>query len=357
LAEVSLSVFPEAVLAEATGTSLTRADRTAGRASTADQVPAFADALAGGRVSGEHVDAVTAGLRSLEPAERRLFAGEGERLAKLAEVLDPDAFKREVSKTARTIRADGGMARLERQRRDVRFTTWVEPSSGMVCVSGRFDPVTGGVLISRLDQHLDRLHHQPAPALCPSDPLERQRFLRGRALLDLLHIPHPDSSVDDGTEHGRCSCAGRVDLSLVVDATTWLFGEHPGSRVDCGIAGLDLPLDTIRRMACFADISLAFVDEDGVLLKLGRSRRLANDDQRRALRIMYRHCAMPACTVPVSRCEPHHTLEWDADHGPTDIEFLVPSASTTTTTSTTTTGDCRCPPTGDSPSPTPTAPP
>ncbi|MGD9999559.1 MAG: DUF222 domain-containing protein, partial [Ilumatobacteraceae bacterium] len=284
--------------------------------------------LADGKVSGEHLDAVTAALRSLEPAERAALVAEGERLARLAEAMNPEQFRREVAKTARRIRADGGMGRLERQQRDVRMSAWVDPATGMVRVNGRLDPITGAMLINRLDQQLDRLYHQPTPPLAPSDPLERTGFLRAHALLDLLDIAHPGgTSNEDGecdTKRAGCSCGGRVGLSIVLDATTWLFGEHPNTRFDCGIPGLDLPLDTIRRMAMFADITLAFIDQQGVVLKLGRARRLANDAQRRALRIMYRHCAIPGCTVPVSRTQPHHTQEWDAHHGPTDIENLVP---------------------------------
>ena len=39
---------------------------------------------------------------------------------------------------------------------------------------------------------------------------------------------------------------------------------------------------------------------------------------------MYRHCAIPGCPVPVSKTEPHHTIEWTSDGGPTDIDHLVP---------------------------------
>ncbi|MGE3586853.1 MAG: hypothetical protein AB7L17_03945, partial [Ilumatobacteraceae bacterium] len=249
LADVSPSVFPEAEVAEATGTSLHHGNRTAERATTADSVPALADALADGKVSGEHLDAMTAGLRSLEPAERAALAAQGERLAGLAETMNPDQFRREIAKTARKIRADGGMSRLECQQRDVRMSAWVDPATGMVRINGRLDPITGGMLINRLDQQLDRLHHQPTPPLAPSDPLERTGFLRAHALLDLLGIPHPDTTTtnDDGecdgdtARAGRCSCGGRVDLSIVLDATTWLFGEHPNTRFDCGIPGLDLP--------------------------------------------------------------------------------------------------------------------
>ncbi|MBI5089470.1 MAG: DUF222 domain-containing protein [Actinobacteria bacterium] len=111
---------------------------------------------------------------------------------------------------------------------------------------------------------------------------------------------------------------------MTFDHRTLIDGYPPNTRIDTGIPGLELPLETIRRMVMFADITPVLLDDNGVVLKLGRTTRLANRAQRRALRGMYRYCAVPGCRVPVSRTQPHHTQEWDADHGPTDIEHLVP---------------------------------
>jgi hypothetical protein len=277
------------------------------------------------------------------------------------------------------------MGRLERQRRDVRCRSWVDHQSGMVHVSGRFDPVTGASLVNRLDRRVDSLFHRSTPELCPSDPLEKQGFLRGHALLDLLGVRDgtttsegtspavapalPGIAADPPSDAGgvaaalpgiaadppsalagaagvagaagaagvagaagaagggsSCSCggSGRVDLTITIDARTYLDGLHPGTRVDCGIPGVDLPVDTIRRLAFFADITAVLLDDDGVVLKHGRTRRFASREQRRALRAMYRHCAIPGCRVPVAKTEPHHTIEWTGNGGPTDIEFLVP---------------------------------
>ena len=112
-------------------------------------------------------------------------------------------------------------------------------------------------------------------------------------------------------------------MSIVIDLDTIIHGHHPGSRVDCGVDGVDLPVDVIRRMALFADIIPVLLDEDGVVLKMGRTRRLATRAQRKALRAMYRWCAMPGCRTPVDQCTPHHCDEW-VDGGNTDIDELAP---------------------------------
>ncbi len=83
--------------------------------------------------------------------------------------------------------------------------------------------------------------------------------------------------------------------------------------------GTDVPVATMRRLACDAHILPVVLGGDGVVLDVGRSRRLATDDQRRALRAMYRTCGIGTCDVSFDRCEIHHVDEWDAHQGDTDL--------------------------------------
>ena len=74
-------MFPEQIAAEATRRSLRHGARAAARAKTAAKVEELGDALAAGEIAGEHVDAVTAGLKDLTPPQQALLAGKGEQLA------------------------------------------------------------------------------------------------------------------------------------------------------------------------------------------------------------------------------------------------------------------------------------
>jgi hypothetical protein len=58
------------------------------------------------------------------------------------------------------------------------------------------------------------------------------------------------------------------------------------------------------------------------ILAAGRSRRLPNRAQRRALRLRDRGCIWPGCTTPPGWCEAHHLRPW-YDHGPTDLANLA----------------------------------
>ena len=58
-------------------------------------------------------------------------------------------------------------------------------------------------------------------------------------------------------------------------------------------------------------------------LDLGRTTRLANRAQRRALRAMYSGCAIPGCSVRFDRCKIHHVVWW-RHGGRTDLDNLLP---------------------------------
>ncbi len=67
-----------------------------------------------------------------------------------------------------------------------------------------------------------------------------------------------------------------------------------------------------------------FDPETGVIaLYLGRESRVANRQQRRALRVMYRGCAIPGCEARFADCDIHHLL-WFRRLGLTDIDNLLP---------------------------------
>jgi hypothetical protein len=131
---------------------------------------------------------------------------------------------------------------------------------------------------------------------------------------------------------------------VVIDQQTFEHGRHTQSKVDCG-PGIDLPIDSIRGIAGRARFVPVVVNRDGVViaqgdpvptydqiaasltrpvgLDQGRSRRHASTRQRRALRAMYRTCAIPGCARHVSITEAHHIHYWEHG-GHTDLANLLP---------------------------------
>ena len=58
-------------------------------------------------------------------------------------------------------------------------------------------------------------------------------------------------------------------------------------------------------------------------MNLGRTTRLANRAQRRALGALYATCAIPGCWVRYSRTKLHHVIFWEHG-GRSDIDNLLP---------------------------------
>jgi len=303
------TLFPEGVVAEASKASMMHAVRLRDRASACDAIPELGDALTAGSTTGDRVDIVAKATADLKPSEMALLATHGNRLASAATEQTASAFRKTVDHVVRQVREDDGLARLERQTRMARLK-WFTDGDGMWCLHGRFDPATGARLEGRLRNAVDAKFAAGTPDTCPIDPVEKQQHLAALAFTDLLLDP------------SNTSGSGLPDVTVVIDAETLLSGHaHEGTVCDIGLGRFGLPVETIRRWACIGTVTPVVVAADGVRIMLGRETRVANRHQRRALRVLYRSCAM--CDVPFDHCQMHH-VSWYSLNGLSDIDNLVP---------------------------------
>ena len=208
------------------------------------------------------------------------------------------------------LRADDGMSRLARQRRATRLDTWID-DEGMWCLRGRFDPETGLTLHSRLANTVAALFADKTPDDCPFHPLERQAFLRAHAL----------AALTEG--HGTRSAV--PEIVAVVDLTDPQPDGSP--TVDWGLP-VELPAEVLRRLFDTADIHPIIVRGGVVLhapgcLDLGRTTRVANRAQRRALRALYPPAPSPAAT-PATTCASSTTSSGGNTAARTDLANLLP---------------------------------
>jgi Domain of unknown function (DUF222) len=306
------SCFPEKSLAEAGQTSLHQAEKVIRRAGTVELVPALGESLDAGRLSAGHVDAFTRALREVEPGVRSRLVGAAPGLVMLGEQSTSDEFAKIVRAEGRRLESEtDGLDRLERQRRAVRLNSWKDRETGMWRWSITWDPETASMLERRLDAQVEALFHDRQPEGCPTDPIEKQAFLRAHALLAWLQGDGPKT--------------GRPEIIVVVDHTDPQPDGRPSA--DWGI-DVDLPQQVLDDLYETADISTVVVRNGVVIdapgeLNLGRKTRLANRAQRRALRGLYSTCAIPGCCVRYSRTKLHHVIWW-RHGGLTDLENLLP---------------------------------
>jgi hypothetical protein len=284
------------------------ADKTSRRAEALGAFPAMSAQLGDGRIGTEHADALANASARLGDDDRRaLNALDGE-LARHAAATTPGQFKRFVERTIDQLAADRGIERSARQRSATQLTKGVDETTGMYWLRAEFDPETGARLFRAIDAESRALASQPG-----NEGRSRQQ-LAAAALVDLA------------TSTSRTRRPGRAEILALVDLATITGGLHTASICELE-DGTPIPVETLRRLACDAHIIPAVLNGDGVPLDVGRSRRLATDDQRRALRAMYRTCGIGDCDVPFDRCEIHHITEWTAEQGETNLDSLIPGCS------------------------------
>ena len=305
-----VSSFPEKSLSEAGRTSLRDAERVLERAGTVGRIPAVEVSLDAGRLSGGHVDVLTRVLRQVEPGVRTKLVDAAPHLVILGEQVSVDEFARTVRAEARRLECDSdGLDRLERQRRAVRLNSWTDRDSGMRRWGIAWDPQTAVRLEGRLDAQVEALFHDRTPEGCPTDLLEKQSYLRAQALLAMLD--------------GKGVRLGRPEIVVVVDHTTG--AAEP--VVDWGI-DVELPQRVLDDLYQTAIVHTVVVRNGTVIeapgaLNLGRTTRLANRAQRRALRGLYATCAIPGCCVRYGRTKLHHVIWWRYG-GRSDLDNFLP---------------------------------
>lgn len=323
LAEGGQSESAASMLTRSGHHSTKDAARISDRNAVCEQLDEFEDALTDGRIAGGHLDAVADAMRRLDDDTRAEFVAAAPELLEVAANTGVDAFHRECHDLARHLVACQGTSdteELDRQRANVVVKRWVDRSTGMHHTRLELDPIRDAAIWSGIDAHLARLRTADGNARTPWNQLRADAVVS--AVSAGATRRHPSPSVaqrdDDAIRALRVP-----EITVVVDLATLNGGlhEHSICETDDGVA---LPVSTVRRLCCDAEIIPVVLGTDSVPLDLGRSVRTANRAQRRALRSMHRTCAHPDCTVVFSQCRAHHVRWWLRDDGPTDIDNLLP---------------------------------
>ena len=268
----------------------------------------------------------------------------------------PEEFAASLHSAAERIAADGGMGRFERQRRATRLRTWTDRATGMWRLSGSFDPESGARMHGRIEAAMAAMFASKTPSTTPTEPGEKQDHLRALALLALTSgacapvgiqrrarrqdhgsdTTGSSDQADDTDEWDAFGDAlatevkrfGRPEFTLLIDTT--MLDPDGNPTVDWGIP-VRVPWSRIQDLCHNAAIRPVIVRDGAVIdadgeLNLGRTTRLANRAQRRALRAVYATCAVPGCSVSFNHTKPHH-VHWRRNGGPTDFANLLPLCS------------------------------
>jgi hypothetical protein len=306
--------FPEKDLADCSRTSLGEATKTAERADTLAAVPEFADALDAAAVTQGHVDEITKKTKGLTDQQRSEFHQRVAGLVGVAAVASVRDFSKRLDQERRSVERGDPMEKLQRQRRKIDFRDWTD-ADGMYCYTGRLDPLSGVSFRARVDAEMRDLFAQQTPDTAPDDPVLKQRHLAGLAIANL---------VTRGTAHDHTATPTATppaplgpDVVIVVDADQ--SDGAGGPDIGWGIP-VDVPIHVLADLVGHGHATVnTLVVRNGIVLhapgnlNLGRSARLANRAQRRALNALYATCAIPGCGVHYRYTKAHHIREWE--HG------------------------------------------
>ena len=308
-------VIPERELVAHGGLTSREAREVVSRGLVTEAAPAMASVLAAGNTTAAHVDALGRGLK-IAGAEREAFMAYLPELVEASTTMSAFEFGQLVTETAKSVVTDDGLSTFERQKRETFFKMRHE-ADGCLSVSGKFDPISASILKSKIGRLVENMFHsgdkevsvEVMPWIEPNDHRQAQ------ALIALVN----------GASETFSDVSARAEIVVHVDLETLQHGLHAGGTCRTAL-GADLPVETVRRLACEAEILPVVLDGRSVPIDVGRSKRLATMHQRRALEAIHPTCAIPDCEVKFDHCNVHHIDYWE-NGGTTDLNNMVPLCS------------------------------
>jgi hypothetical protein len=285
------------------------ASAAAERETVCTAMPGFEQALAEGDVSSGHVDAIASATRHLDETARSEFAGHADDLLAAAARQGVDTFGRSCRDLARHIRnqhdARSAAAELERQHAASKITRWVDRDTGMHKTLIEMDPLSDRRFWSSIQRQRNQIRARTT---------NRQTSWDRLGVDALLEAVEHESTTGTNRSGRVPTVSVHVGLDQIMNGAVGLCETDDGNT---------LPVETVRRLACDADIIPIVLDGRGVVLDQGRAKRLATSDQRTALEAMHRTCSHPDCTVTIDDCRIHHLDPWQHG-GRTDLDRLAP---------------------------------
>jgi hypothetical protein len=267
--------------------------------------PGVAAARAEGAISAEHAEVI---LRTLAKLPRQLPVGEVDAmeltLVGHARTFHPGDV-RGIGKHLLSVLDPDGVLTDEQDQRRRRHLSLVPSGDGMHRIGGELDDECAAVAMAVL-------HSLAAPM--PTDAGGRDDRSAGQRMHDALK-----ALCKLGLRAGALPKSGGVPATVLISMTKQQF--ETGTGLATTSFGQKLTIRTALRIAGQASIAWIVHGSKRKPLMLGRTRRLANEDQTLALIARDQGCAFPSCRRPPEWTEKHHVRPW-AKGGKTDVDEL-----------------------------------
>ncbi|HET8929492.1 MAG TPA: DUF222 domain-containing protein [Acidimicrobiales bacterium] len=256
------------------------------------------DAVCDGRLSFDHAKT----LSDVDnPRITDILTGAQDEIIALAEASTFPQWKRDVIALAEHADADG-VEPDPYADNELRFAKTLD---GRTELSGSFDAANGLAFRTALNSKTDELFKKfnRERELSPDLEVPSRKVLRALALAELLRIAV-------GAEPGS-GVAPRAEVTLVVH-----------NNETCDPDGTPMRQAAADVWGCDPEVWAVMVNEMGIPVDVGYTKRLATIAQRRAIAVRDGGCIFPGCDAPIDWCDHHHVLDWHRG-GPTDLSNLV----------------------------------
>ncbi|HEX7746717.1 MAG TPA: DUF222 domain-containing protein, partial [Micromonosporaceae bacterium] len=265
----------------------------AGPAAVRDAVAAGAVTVEQARVIAKTVETVheEAGAVAADKAVGLLLGWAGE--------FDPDSLRKlsqrildHVAPQAAEQAQQRALEAAEKRGQRDRYLNLSPDMEGRVRLSGLLDVETGALVRTVLD---------PLARPCGQDDERSPGQRRHDALTEVCRLALRAGELPD--------TGGEPTQLVVTTAYDPLVGQLTAGTLD---TGQELSAETVRRLACDAQILPAVLGRNGQVLDVARQRRPFTGAIRRALVLRDRGCAFPGCDRPPRWCAGHHIQHWSA---------------------------------------------
>ncbi|MFP7833606.1 DUF222 domain-containing protein [Marisediminicola sp. LYQ134] len=314
------TMIAEAEFAEAVFVSAAADAGAAGADGAASRVLSWRERLAAavteGALSLDAMDAIRRVLCEVTSCDDDTLNAVADELVDAARGLTPDQVHRR-ARQARDIIDAEGIARREKEQRDLRSVrTWWD-ATGMHRGSWRLAPEDGALVAEAFAQILSPRRGgprfvDPAARATAEDLLNDDRTdeqVAADAFVDTVRLA---VDADPGTLFG----VRRPCVRVVVTADRLEKRTGPGHLEGRNDA---VSTPTIERTICNTGVISVGFDSDGQCVNVGRDRRLFTERQRIGLAVRDGGCRFPGCDRPPSYCEAHHINPWASGNGRTDV--------------------------------------
>src|SRR5437879_5692757 len=164
---------------------------------------------------------------------------------------------------------------------------------GCLLINGVLDPVGGAAVRTALE---------PLARMAGADDERDLPRRYADALVELAHGGKP----------------ANLQITATVETVKALAGAAGGEME----FSLPVSATAVQRMACDCSVMRVLLDQESVVVDVGRSRRVISGPARRALKARDGHCQWDGCDRPASRCDGHHLVHW-INGGNTELSNLI----------------------------------